>query len=943
MGVVCLAVEIAAHRPLLVPGPLPEQCPACLMDGVIADSFVYSNFPASTACERPAMPTLKVSSTVPRARRLPVIFAFAVRLLLVCLGMVCPQVWANDSAETPIYYETEIRPILKANCFHCHGEEEHPQGGLDLRLVRLMRVGGESGPSLVDRDPSASVLWQRIESDEMPEGPKKLSASQKAIIRRWIEQGAMTRHEEPTDPEAARFTREELSHWAFQPIQKPAVPESDEHPVDAFLLDALHRWGVEDFSPTADRRTLIRRLTLNLHGLPPTPDEVQDFLQDASDDAYERVVDRLLASPRYGERWGRHWLDVAGYAETNGNSGTDRARPFAWKYRDYVIDSLNRDKPYDQFLREQIAGDELAPRPWNLTDPRTIELLTATGFLRMAPDVTEELDTRTDRNQAIADVIKVVSSAAMGLTLGCAQCHDHRYDPIPQADYYRFRAVFDPAFNLDQWKKPGERLIDATSPADNARAEEIEAEAMRLDEALARERRDHATGIYNRLKDGLPDDERDAVIAAVHAPDDKLTEEQKELRIKYPMVKTIEFVDGFLEEYDRPQWTKFEDRKKAIAKLRDTKPQRNMLMIPAENADVAVETRLFFRGDPDQPKQAVTPGDLIAVSQRRESSDLQPAPGIEGSTGRRLALAERLTDGQHPLTARVIVNRVWLLHFGQGLVNTPGEFGINGERPSHPELLDWLASTFMEEGWSLKRLHKQLLMTRAYRQTSLRRPNVEQFDVDNRLLSRMNVRRLEAEAVRDSLLAVAGLLNPQMYGPSVPVTEDDLGRGVFGSREVRGFSAIVPVAKDQQLRRSLYAEGVRGSPLTMLATFDMPVMQPNCDLRRNSTAPPQSLLFLNDEEVVHLADQLTERLWAERENDSERIDRAFELLYSAIPSDDERAIMLSFLTGQTEYFRTHGSEEWLKSVEQWPHAPAMRAMAALCQTLMSANRFLYVD
>jgi Protein of unknown function (DUF1553)/Protein of unknown function (DUF1549)/Planctomycete cytochrome C len=856
---------------------------------------------------------------------------------------------AARGAENPTSFEKDVRPIFKAMCFQCHGEEEKPKGKLDLRLVRLMIAGGTSGPSVVPGKSDESVLWERIESDEMPEGPKKLSAAQKAIIKSWIEQGAKTLRDEPKDVANARYTEEELSHWAWQPVKTVPVPQGTSgHPIDAFLTAKLAEKGIRGFSAEADKRTLIRRLTFDLHGLPPTPEQVDAFLKDSSDDAYGKLITRLLVSPRYGERWARYWLDVAGYAETDGNiDGLDRPRPHAWKYRDYVIRSINDDKPYSTFLKEQLAGDEMVKRPIDPTDPATMERFTASGFLRMAPDLTEASELLTDRNQAAADVVKVATSAALGLTVGCAQCHDHRYDPISHEDYHRLRAIFDPAFDLKAWKKPSLRTVDVTSAEKRANSAKVESAAKIMDDEIRKRMEALAKTILSKELAKVPEADRGALVLANETTEAKRTQVQTELLAKYPSVRTISLIADSLEVYDNAAWAKFEAEKKLVTKFRDMKPAADVLMVPTASIDRTTESRLLFRGDPEQPKQVVTPAELFVLARLLKSRDIPMSDGGGVSSGRRLAYANLLTDGTHPLTARVAVNRAWMHHFGKGLVNTPGDFGLNGERPSHPELLDFLAARFVADGWSMKKLHTLIVTSAAYRQRSIRSPELDKLDPDNRLLGRMSVRRLEAEAVRDSLLAVSGKLNGQHYGPSVPVTEDMVGRGVIGIRELSNFGKpygpFEKVAAGQENRRSIYISANRSIPLSMLETFDLPVMSPNCDARKCSTVPPQSLMFLNDTTMVQHANDLTERLWKEGTTPEARVKRVFALLYAVEPTTAESKLCTDFLSSQSGYFRTHGDKVWLETVKKWDHAPETRAMEALVQTLLSANRFLYVD
>jgi hypothetical protein len=437
---------------------------------------------------------------------------------------------ATAIAEPPSF-DRDIRPILKAACTHCHGEEEPIAGGVDLRLRRFLLAEGESGqPAIVPGDPKASRLVQVIESGEMPAEGKPLKPEQIATIRAWVAAGAPVEEEEPKSlPAGAFISRAEREHWSFQPILEPVVPVLEESelvrtPVDAFLLAQLQAEGLS-FAADADRATLLRRVTFDLTGLPPTPKEVKAFVNDPADDAYERVVDRLLASPAYGQRWARHWLDVAGYADSNGQVEADSLRPHAWRYRDYVVDSLNADTPWDQFLTEQLAGDELAGVVHGETgeavqDPTRRELLIATGFLRTAPDGTGDNppDAVLARNDVVAEQLKVVSSALLGLTVGCAQCHDHRFDPVTQADYYRLRAIFEPAFDTAQWRAPAQRLCSLATPEEVAAAAEIEKQAAEIDADAKAMEKQFLDEIFEKEIVKLPEEDREPYRAARATP-----------------------------------------------------------------------------------------------------------------------------------------------------------------------------------------------------------------------------------------------------------------------------------------------------------------------------------------------------------------------------------------------------------------------------------------
>jgi hypothetical protein len=868
----------------------------------------------------------------------------------------------SGSPEGVLYFEKHVRPILKAHCFLCHGEEPEKSGQLDLRLVRLMQEGGDSGAALVPGAAADSLIWQRVGDDDMPPGPKKLSAAEKQLLHDWVNQGAQTARAEPTDPRDARFTAEELGHWAFQPIRRPELPPgptADEAltPLDRFVSAGLSANGFE-FAPVADRRVLLRRLSFNLIGLPPTVEETEAFLRDSSPTAYESVVERLLASPHYGERWGRHWLDVAGYAESEGQVVGDRHRPHAWRFRDYVVDAWNRDVPYNQFIVEQLAGDQClegAPDPNNDHDAR---LLAATGFLQMAPDLTQTEDTVVNRNQAVADTVQTVTSAILGLTVACAQCHDHRYDPITIEDYYRLRAVFDPAFPLVAWRRPAERLVDLTDDATKGRRAEIEAAAVALQEDINSRRRAHCQTIQDREIAAAPEDVHQALRQAVTTPAAEQSDAQKALLEAYPKVRSIDWIVGQLVEYDGPAHRAFQEEEKKVAEIRDSKPLDRLLMATVD-ANLEAPSHVFFRGNPESPLDAVLPGELEVLGLNRTSV----REGELDARQRRRAYATQLTDGTHPLVARVVVNRVWQHHFGQGLVRTPGDFGLHGQPPTHPALLDYLAHEFMAQGWSLKWLQRQIVLSRTFQQASglpaetavaLAAPaapsspggvrDAWREDPDNRWLGRMSLRRLDAEAVRDAILAVSGQLNPQIGGPSVPIAEDDEGKAVIGTRILQdGLFAGIKDAGAEAHRRSLYLSAQRSLQLNLLQTFDFPEMKPNCQVRGSSTVTPQALLLMNDAWVVQAADQMAERLRGKTTTVEEQVQMAFELTFTSLVTAEELAAVLNFLDRQTAVFLQDPDPTWQQQLSEQPEAAQHRALASFCQLLLASNRFLYLE
>lgn len=851
---------------------------------------------------------------------------------------------ALAKAEEPLTYEKHVRPILKAHCFHCHGEGGELKGNLDLRLRRLIAKGGDSGEGLIPGKPGESILLQRIKDKQMPPNNKLVPEKEVAIIEQWIAAGAATAAAEPEgDLTAIDITAEEKKFWSFQPIQPPALPAVKNAaqvttPIDAFLLAKLEEKGLA-FSPEADKRILIRRAYFDLLGLPPSPQEVEDFLADNSPDAYERLLDRLLDSPQYGERWGRHWLDVAGYADSDGYDESDRVRPYAYKYRDYVIRAMNADKPFDQFIIEQLAGDELVPLPHKNLSAEQIDLLAATGFLRTPPDGTAAVSNMVSRNAVVSETMKVVSTALLGLTVGCAECHNHRYDPILQTDYYRLRAIFEPALDVKTWRAPQARLVSLYADADRASAAAIEAEAVVIDKQRQAKLDGYIQATLEKEIAKLPEDKREACRAAHKTPADKRTPEQQQLFKDFP---SLNVNAGTLYLYDNAAAKDLEQEAKRAADVRSKKPVEDFVGPLTEIPGQVPETQLFHRGDPDQPKQTLPPGELTIL----ESALSAPIPAKDPSlptTGRRLAYARHLVSGKHPLTARVLVNRVWMLHFGKGLVATPGDFGFLGERPTHPELLDWLADNFMSHGWKLKRLQKLIMTSSVYRQSSQRNPAAEAADPDNRLLARMPVRRLEAESVRDTILAVNGKLNARQFGTPIPVMEDDVGQIVVGIENKNGENRPGPIIPmlGEEYRRSVYVQVRRSRPLAMLDTFDLPTLDPNCTSRNVSTATPQSLMLMNSDFVLENAKLLAARLLLEAGSDqAAQIQLAWKLTFNRPPTAEELQAAQNFFAEQVANFSAVPTTETDPAKKP---DPLVWARTTFCQALFSSNEFLYVD
>lgn len=858
--------------------------------------------------------------------------------------------WAASKSE-PVF-ERDIRPILKTHCFHCHGEEEKPKAGLDVRLRRFIAQGSKDGPVLVPGKRKESALYLAVQSGEMPEGEKKLTPEQVELIGRWIDKGAKTLRPEPEKLEGYYFTEEERQHWAFQPLTQPVVPKVQSskfkinNPIDAFIAVKLKENKLT-FSPEADKATLIRRATFDLTGLPPTPAEVDAFLADSSPDAYEKLIDRLLASPHYGERWGRHWLDVAGYADSEGITASDAVRKHAWKYRDYVIKAFNEDKPFNEFIIEQLAGDELVKQPYKNLPPSEQEKLVATGYLRMAPDPTGAgaPDQKLARNQVVTDTVKIVSTSLLGMTVGCAECHDHRHDPIPQADFYRLRAVFEPAYDTKNWKVPNARLISLLTDEQRAAGDKVEVEAKKLDAARLKKQEEFISEILELELAKREEALREPLRTAYRTAAAKRTPEQLKLLKGHPTVMNLS--PGSLYLYKQKMADDLQKIADEAAKVRAQKPKEEFVSALTEPGGKVPVTQIFHRGDPDQPKAVVKPGDLTILASLRKV-DLAEDDEALPTSGRRLALAKELTDGKHPLTTRVLVNRIWLHHFGRGLVNTPGDFGTHGDKPSHPELLDWLSSDFVAQCWSAKKLHKLIMTSTAYRQASTRDPKKERIDVENRLLWRMNVRRLEAEVVRDSLLAVSGKLNAKLFGEPVPIMEDEAGQVVVGidtnDTAGRPSGKVIPL-NGEEFRRSLYIQMRRSKPVGLLETFDIPAMEPNCTIRNASTVAPQSLALMNGEFALEQTKYFAERVEKAADKDAQ-VELAWKIAFGAPPSMAEVMQAKAFLEKQTKHFAANPPAQPAPAKgKTTPPAPTAEhlALESFCQVLISANRFLYVD
>ena len=848
---------------------------------------------------------------------------------------------------------------INVKCLLCHGRRRQ-EGGLDLRTRASALRGGTSGPAIAPGDPDGSLMIKRITAEEMPPEEHQSRLSYRPVtsgeleeLRRWIAEGAPWDDENPTavDPASDPMVSEEdRGFWSFQPPQRPAPPDVRDRdrvrqPIDDFLLAKLEEKDLA-FSPDAERPTLQRRAYFDVIGLPPSAEEVEAYLADESPDSYERLVDRLLESPRYGEHWGRRWLDAAGYADSEGQVDFDAVRPHAWRYRDWVIRALNDDKPYDRFLTEQIAGDELFNYKEESPplDPEDRELLTATGFMRMGPDGTYSVSQAFvgERLTVVADQLQILTSTVMGLTVGCARCHDHKYDPIPQRDYYRLSAILRSSYDPYDWLSPNEadigpeanwnetnsRLLRGVPTQEIEEAEKrnepIHAEIKRLEselEALAAPRREK---LLDEKQAAAPEAVRADLREALAVPADKRNETQRYLADRFGdlLEVTLEQIGERFEDF-RGQAVKLQG---AIAKAKltlHTKPQIRALF---DMGGEPTPVHILYRGEHRNPGPPVAPGVPSVLNVGLEPYRLEP---LDWSSGRRLALAKWLVQPNHPLTARVLVNRVWQHYFGRGIVRSETNFGRTGSPPTHPELLDWLAVDFVERGWSLKKLHRMILTSTAYRQSSLFDESKHAADIDNVWLSRFPLRRLDADAIRDAVLKVSGRLDETPFGPA-----DEI--------EVKPGGEVIAKDSPAGQRRSIYIQQRRSKPVTMLEAFDLPQLKPNCLRRTNSTVASQALQMMNSAILRTNSRYMAGRIVDVAGDDpTAQIERLYLAALGRPASAKEKADGVSTLTEMTKAWGRRLEEQ----VPMEPKQMKARwlALATLCHMVLNSAEFLYID
>lgn len=831
------------------------------------------------------------------------------------------QLGIHDSA---IPYLNTIAPLFEARCAKCHGPTKI-RGGLDLVTPSGIMRGGDNGAAIVPGDASASLLMRHIRHEEEPGMPykeDKLPEAEIEAIAAWIEAGAELPNvgieAAPTSTEMI-VTDEDRSFWSFRPLRNPDVPPVEgnwaRNEIDHFILAQMRDHNLSP-TPEADKRTLIRRAYCDLIGLPPTPEEIEAFVHDNAPDAYERVVDELLASPHYGERWGRHWLDLARYADSSGYE-FDYERPNAYPYRDFVIKALNDDMPYDQFVQWQLAGDEY--------EPDNPEAIAATGFLAAGPNVNNQ-DNEENFYNEMDDIASTTASTFLGMTMACARCHDHKYDPMPTRDYYRIVSAFTTTKRGDQYMatRAEARAYTEAKKAWDSDLRKAQHERNRFLEPFRKTVREARI-------DAVEESEENK--ALLKARFDKDNETQKKLREKHKAlfdVKDEVILEGRSEE-ELAEWAKLDEAVQAVEAVRPKEPRK--VFASRDTAPTPKESYLLNRGNHSNKKEVVTLG-FLSVLPGTDSPTFDPARYKQEdvpSTFQRTALAEWLTnvdEGAGRLSLRVMANRMWHYHFGRGIVNTPNDFGIQGDRPTHPDLLDWLAGQIVRDGWHLKPMHKRIMMSATYRQASAHDPARQSADPDNIYLSRFEPRRVEAEVVRDAMLKVSGTLNPDMYGrPVFPFMHPD---AIATGSTDKWPKDVVDDATTW--RRSIYINIRRSVLVPMMESFDAPDATASCAVRNATTVPSQALTLMNSRFAIDQATHFSNRLQEKYGDDMNAIiEGAFKEALGRAPRDGEKNLAAKFIAQQAKNHEAAGREGQAE------------ALIDFCQTIFALNEFVYIS
>ncbi|MCA9033701.1 MAG: PSD1 domain-containing protein [Planctomycetaceae bacterium] len=799
------------------------------------------------------------------------------------------------------HFNQKVLPVLKSNCLKCHSGSE-PKGELDLTTREGILKGGESGSAVDLKDHTASVLVMAVnfEGYEMPP-TGQMSPAQIESIEKWVQMGVpwprdleqIEVHHEPGPP---RVNEETKKFWSFQPVRVPVVPNAQgawaKNEIDHFILQKLEAAGLQP-SPRAEPRQLIRRAYYDLTGLPPSLDEVEAFASDPSEAAWAAVVERLLDSPHYGEQWGRHWLDLVRYAETNSYE-RDGLKPHIWRYRDYIIQSFNDNKPYDQFITEQLAGDELPDR--------NADSLIATGYYRLGRWDDEPVDPELAFYDDIDDILTTTGQTFLGLTINCARCHDHKIDPMPQRDYYRMLAFFR---NVRRYGERSEESVKAASVVDIERPENssLHAAAMQRYEKEMKDIEQFLARIESRIQADLNGVEND------------------EFQYETNRVALVEKRSGgLLTEREVKRYASLTQRRNY---LREHRPSGLGQALCVKEDTRYKPTFVLLRGSPQAPGDEVVPG-FPEVLSPPDAVIPQMAEGAQ-SSGRRTVLANWIASPDNPLTSRVMVNRIWQYHFGRGIVRSSSDFGFQGNKPSHPELLDWLAAKFVEEGWSIKQMHRLIMMSAAYQMSSAPRNECLAADPTNELFWRFDMRRLTAEEIRDSILWANGTLNSQsMFGPSI-YTKIPAEVMAGQSRPGAGWGESTA---EERARRSIYIHVKRSLLDPVLEAFDFADTDQSCPVRFATTQPTQALGLMNSdfahEQATEFAVLLTEEAGSEL---PAQVKLALSRVLQRHPSEDEITRGLDLIKSL--------SSEYGMTVEQ--------ARVYFCLVALNLNEFIYLD
>ena len=832
---------------------------------------------------------------------------------MACLGATL-LLLAGLPAPASVDFQDQVLPVLQENCLPCHDRHTRTSGfsveSLDSVLAGGARHGAAVMPGAPEQSPLLKVLRGQIEP-RMPLG-RAFSEDRIQLIEQWIGGlSATPRTDSPAEP-----------YWAYVKPAAGPPPEVQDSPwirngIDPFILKRLKEEGLSP-APPASRGTLIRRLFFDLLGVPPEPAEVKAFADDPSPNAHETLVDRLLADPRYGERWGRHWLDLARYSDTNGYEG-DPEYYHTWRYRDYVIDAFNADKPYDRFVKEQLAGDEFfemmsagaLPPP----DPESVVALT---FLRLAPFT--EPRGEEDRHVLLSEMTSTVGSVFLGLTVGCAQCHDHKYDLLPTRDFYRLKAFFA-TVQIDP-PRPGDiQQLGGPQPAsfvDPARKERWDRERAALEQQLQTTEKSFAL-FYEPLLERLK-------AYRMEAARDRLASPEPEPPTFKDLKKAIRDDQGY-RKFSMEEHRQFTDFRHRVLRLKNAIERRKPLAMSLRNADGppygpnVSTTYVLERGQWNRKGEPVEPGFPSAIEGHSQPAPIDLDPfGRYPTRGRRLALAKWIASPENPLTARVMVNRLWHWHFGRGIVDTPSDFGKNGAAPTHPRLLDWLAHELVKQNWSLKAMHRLLVTSGAYRQSSLHSdPDAARIDPQNRTLWRFRRKRLEGEAVRDSILTASGRLNGDRGGPPV---FPPLPRGLDNAQKVQGTNTWETMPGPRGRKRSVYIFQRRSLSMPLMETFDAPVPNASCARRETSVSVLQALTMYDGEFVNEEARHFAERVKREGgAGPASRIRQAFQIALGRSP----------------------GPEETAQARRLLEESPSGDGLTALCRVLLNSNEFVYID